>query len=217
MPEDPESTDWTLYGLNPLKEKLSVFEQKQAVCMKAGHGNVDSQYYQSEYLPIYNTINDINFQISKVNNEIELLKSSQNEISAQMATIINVVAMENNFTKEQLAELSTFIREDELNSENFIVTDIMSDTRCLKQYLHNLCIDTGIMAKSNHKIRKTYISSLFDLGININTIKEQAGHEDERTSLHNYCFDQSENSVLEMKLESAMNKNVYFKSVNKES
>lgn len=127
MPDDTESTDWTLYGLNPLKEKLSVYEQKQAVSMKVGHGNVDSQYYQSEYLPIYNTINDINFQISKVNNEIELLKSSQNEISTQMATIINAVAMENNFTKEQLAELSTFIREDELNSENFIVTDIMSD------------------------------------------------------------------------------------------
>lgn len=95
------------------------------------------------------------------------------------------------------------------------MTKNRGNTRCLKQYLHNLCIDTGIMAKSNHKIRKTYISSLFDLGININTIREQAGHEDERTSLHNYCFDQSENSVLEMKLESAMNKNVYLNSVNK--
>ncbi len=35
--------------------------------------------------------------------------------------------MENNFTEEQLTELSTFIREDELNSDNFVVTDIMTD------------------------------------------------------------------------------------------
>ncbi len=45
------------------------------------------------------------------------------------------------------------------------------------------------MKKSSHKIRRTYLSSLFDTGINVNTIREIAGHEDERTSLNNYCFD----------------------------
>lgn len=127
IPGNPESTDWTLYGLNPLKEKLAIYEQKQAVSMKTGHGNPDSQFYQSEYLPIYNTIQAINSQITKVNNELETLKTAQSEISTQMATIINIVSMENNFTQEQLSELSTFIREDELNSDNFVVTDIMTD------------------------------------------------------------------------------------------
>jgi len=28
-------------------------------------------------------------------------------------------------------------------------------------------------------------------GININTIREYVGHEDERTTYHNYCFDRS--------------------------
>ena len=79
-------------------------------------------------------------------------------------------------------------------------------TKAFSKYLYDLCISSGVVAKSSHKIRKTYISSLFDQGININTIREQAGHEDERTSLNNYCFDQNTESVIETKLESAANK-----------
>ncbi len=79
-------------------------------------------------------------------------------------------------------------------------------TKAFSKYLYDLCLSSGVIAKSSHKIRKTYISSLFDKGININTIREQAGHEDERTSLNNYCFDQNTNSVMEEKLESATNK-----------
>lgn len=70
-------------------------------------------------------------------------------------------------------------------------------------HLEKLCVVTGIINKSNHKIRKTYISSLFDKGINIDTIRAQAGHEDERTSLNNYCFDQSDLEILESQLENA--------------
>ena len=81
-------------------------------------------------------------------------------------------------------------------------------TKAFSKYLYDLCISSGVMAKSSHKIRKTYISSLFDSGVNINTIREQAGHEDERTSLNNYCFDQNLDSAIEEKLESAANKNV---------
>lgn len=52
------------------------------------------------------------------------------------------------------------------------------------------------------------IQWIFDKNININTIREQAGHEDEQTSLNNYCFDQNVNNVIEEKLESASNKYV---------
>lgn len=127
MPDNLDSTDWTLYGLNPLKEKLAVYEQKQAVSMKAGHGNVESSFYTSEYLPIYNSINAIKAQIDVVNTELNDLKASQDSIKSQMNEIINIVSMDNNFTKKQLEELSTFIREEELNSDNFVVTDIMTD------------------------------------------------------------------------------------------
>lgn len=63
-------------------------------------------------------------------------------------------------------------------------------TSSINKYLYSLCEEAGIkIKKSSHKIRKTYLSSLFDTGINVNTIREIAGHEDERTSLNNYCFD----------------------------
>jgi len=80
-----------------------------------------------------------------------------------------------------------------------------STTTTITKYLEKLCISAGIINKSNHKIRKTYISSLFDLGVNIDTIRGVAGHEDERTSLKNYCFDQRTDQELENQLEKAKN------------
>lgn len=79
-------------------------------------------------------------------------------------------------------------------------------SRSFTKYLEDLCKYANVNNKSNHKIRKTYISSLFDCGVNINTIREQAGHEDERTSLKNYCFDVKSKKVIENELESAANK-----------
>ncbi len=50
----------------------------------------------------------------------------------------------------------------------------------------------------------------FDCGVNIDTIRRQAGHEDERTSLKNYCFDQRTENEIERQLESARNKRTSF-------
>ena len=47
------------------------------------------------------------------------------------------------------------------------------------------------LRKSSHKARKTYVSTLIDAGVNINTIRQVVGHVDERTTLHNYTFDRS--------------------------
>ena len=51
------------------------------------------------------------------------------------------------------------------------------------------CKELGILDRSNHKARKTYISKLIDGGVNINTVRELAGHADERTTYNNYCYD----------------------------
>lgn len=40
-------------------------------------------------------------------------------------------------------------------------------------------------------------------GFNFNAVREQAGHEDEKTSLKNYCFDQKD--ATEKELEKAVN------------
>lgn len=60
------------------------------------------------------------------------------------------------------------------------------------EYLYKkYCNMAGISHKSSHKSRKTYISALIDGHVNINTIREMAGHSDERTTFGNYCFDRS--------------------------
>ena len=82
---------------------------------------------------------------------------------------------------------------------------VRSTARTITSYLEKLCATVGIAVKSNHKIRKTYISALFDAKINIDTIRRMAGHEDERTSLKNYCFDQNDKIYIEDQLENARN------------
>lgn len=128
MPDDPESKDWTLYGLNPLKEKLASNEQKQSVMIKAGQGSETHKDYETMYLPCYNEIQAIKAQITIVEDELVNLKAQQEIIGNQMSKIIELVDMNNNFTKEQLSELTKYIREDELSSDNFVVTDIMTDS-----------------------------------------------------------------------------------------
>lgn len=127
MPSVTGSTNWSEYGLEPLKEQLATYEQKQAVSMKAGHGDSSSPFYNSEYLPVYNAIQAITAQIKVVENQIKALQNQQSSISDQMSAIINAIDMQNNFTAEELKELTTFIREDELNSSNYVVTDTMTD------------------------------------------------------------------------------------------
>ncbi len=66
----------------------------------------------------------------------------------------------------------TFLREQVINER-------------LKRY----CKLLEIPYRSSHKARKTYISTLIDGGVNINTIREIVGHKDERTTLNCYCYD----------------------------
>ena len=70
----------------------------------------------------------------------------------------------------------------------------------LKKY----CKRLDILYRSSHKSRKTYISSLIDAGININTVRSYAGHADERTTYFNYCFDRAPDTEKKMRLEKAL-------------
>lgn len=61
--------------------------------------------------------------------------------------------------------------------------------RYLNTILRRCCANAHISEKGMHKIRKTYISTLIDNeDININFIREQVGHTDERTTYGNYCY-----------------------------
>lgn len=66
------------------------------------------------------------------------------------------------------------------------------------------CNKLGIIRKTSHKTRKTYISALIDGKVNINTIREMVGHADERTTYNNYCFDRRTEEEKQMQIQNAL-------------
>lgn len=69
------------------------------------------------------------------------------------------------------------------------------------------CESIGIITKTMHKIRKTYISSLIDSGLNIDEIRRQVGHSDERTTYGNYCFNRLTSPETQAIMEDALSYN----------
>ncbi len=99
-------------------------------------------------------------------------------------------------------------RQQELCSQQceyiFSITDQPPSYHSVADLFRKYCRNMGIDRKSSHKARKTYISTLIDGGVNINTIREMVGHADERTTYGNYCFDRDTNAEKRAKIEQAL-------------
>ena len=128
MPKDAASTVWSEYGLVPLLEKQKAYEENLAIMIKSGQGDPAHKDYKTIYLPCYDTIQSIKSQIAIAQNTIKQLKEEQSDIGAKMGAIISDIDMTKNFSEKQLKELTLFIREDELSSDNYVVTDTMTDS-----------------------------------------------------------------------------------------
>lgn len=74
------------------------------------------------------------------------------------------------------------------------------------------CNKVNMDVKTSHKIRKTYISTLIDSGLNIDAIRRFAGHSDERTTYGNYCYNRMTDQQTEEIVENALNVNEVIKS-----
>lgn len=77
--------------------------------------------------------------------------------------------------------------------------------RSVVKRIEKYCAHLDIsQTKGMHKIRKTFISKLIDSGLNINEIRKQVGHEDEKTTYRNYAFnrlgDKQTEDILEKTL-----------------
>ena len=70
--------------------------------------------------------------------------------------------------------------------------------------IRKYCNHISIPTKGMHKIRKSSISTLLDAGLNLNEVRKQVGHEDERTTLHNYCFNRNVESQNEKEIEEVL-------------
>jgi len=114
------------YSYNFLYEKKQAYEQKQAAYMKAGYGEPSNPQYVTLYEPVLNVLGWIEEVLGEKQTEINVVKAQQAIVGEQMTTIINLVSMQNNFTPEELKELSVFVREDTLSSDNYVVTDTMT-------------------------------------------------------------------------------------------
>lgn len=78
-------------------------------------------------------------------------------------------------------------------------------SKALDTRIRKYCRYIGISEKSMHKIRKTYISTLIDSRtVNLNTIRDLVGHEDERTTLKCYCFNRQTESQTQESIERAL-------------
>ncbi len=117
---------WVGYALNPLNEQLAVYQQKLTVATNYGK-DTKSEYYLREYLPIYATVQGLKAQIASMSDMLHSKETEKKERQDSLQALQDQVAMDTYFTPEQYAELSTFIREDELNSDNFVVTDASTD------------------------------------------------------------------------------------------
>lgn len=184
MPLDPDSTDWTKYGLIPLKTKKKAYEQELSLMAAGGRGNPEHKDYNTVYLPCYNKIQAIKSQIAVIEKEISQLKSDQSKIGDQMSLIINEISMKNNFTSDQLNELSKYIREDELSSGNFVVTDVMTDSERMDM-LHEM-LEYG--QKELAKISQPTLQFSMDMA-NIYAIPEFNGLSDKfQVSNYIHCY-----------------------------
>ena len=86
----------------------------------------------------------------------------------------------------------------------FSTDDRFLKYRSVDTAFRRYCRDAGIAYRSSHKARKTFISSLIDEGMNINTIREMVGHADERTTMNSYCFDRRSHDERKELLERAL-------------
>jgi len=110
------------------------------------------------------------------------------------------------YMPEEVRQLFSIIiqRNHEMGLEDFIFFNSNNERMhesSLDKKIYKLCTKLGIPPKSVHKLRKTYISQLLDEGVNVNTVREIVGHEDERTTYKNYCFDRRSKTQIEAQLE----------------
>lgn len=128
-----QSNNWTTrygwllaenqYGLKLLKEKEQCYLDIQEVHVSSGFAEKDNENYP-RYLENYNKLIEIQEQIKKEEVKTTELQAELDNITSQMSAITDMLKIEKNFTREQIIKLNSFIREDEYNDSNFVITDL---------------------------------------------------------------------------------------------
>ena len=70
--------------------------------------------------------------------------------------------------------------------------------------LYRICDELGILRRSPHKCRKTYVSVLLNKGVDADFVREQAGHKDLQTTLNSYAYSTTRNEEKLAQLQEAL-------------
>lgn len=76
--------------------------------------------------------------------------------------------------------------------------------RCINDLLKKYCRKENMLYRPSHSLRKTYGSDLLNAGVSINTVRQQLGHTDERTTLQYYCYNTSTDDRTKQQIENAL-------------
>lgn len=130
VPDDHDSTDWSLYGLVELEEKKATYDEARALYVNYASSETfistgTSIEYQN-YIKYNNLFNAVCKELDKRENQISQKKSSiTNQIKKVKSYIIDI----RNFLGDNLyKELSHYVREETFIDDSFIATDIMSQS-----------------------------------------------------------------------------------------
>ena len=114
---------WDEFGVSLLKTFVEAYKLNQQTHISSGwSADGNSNYYM--YWANYMMLVTCNSDLTQRTREADDKTSRMNGLNKDMAVITDMVALENNFTQQQLVRLNAFIREDEYSDSNFVVTDI---------------------------------------------------------------------------------------------
>lgn len=83
-----------------------------------------------------------------------------------------------------------------IHSKNKLITGLLFPNiseNNVRFKLYRICNSLGINVRSPHKIRKTYVSTLLNNGIDADFVRTQVGHKDLQTTFNSYVYTTSRN------------------------
>lgn len=127
---------WTELGKTPLEQMfLDPYKKAQSVNIEAGWSDESSNNYP-RYYPILLMIETIEDAIEKRNTTIEGCKNQQKPYQTANSTLSSSINMNTFFTEQQLIRLNAFLREDELQLDDIVITDLDSLSDSFKMQQH---------------------------------------------------------------------------------
>ena len=152
---------WEDSGLTELKTYEKKYKEQQAAQAEQGLSSPDSVGY-SQYYATYIVLTSIQDEIKQRNASIESLNEKIDSETQIINELGNKVSVKENFTQEQIVRLAPFLREDEYNDDNFLITDV--DTEEEKVETMEALLNAGKEELSNlSKPRLSFTTSMANL------------------------------------------------------